>query len=198
MFRECCVLLKYLKDSLVQALQLAREREDCEKKKWRKWKENTKSILRGWRQIPHHRQVGKKGAKNRQHETGFSKREREGHCVLVRPTTDECAKALVHFVGSCSRLARSLYQERCHQVGSALRWGVRCQYKLLRGQRQMAHQSVTENDKNDLPGFSLIARGTDRSKVLCTYPTLSRTCGGFFLPTHSQFIAICSCAYIGI
>lgn len=50
--------MKYLKDSLVQALQFSRAREDCEKKKLRKWKENTKSILRVWRQTPHHRQKG--------------------------------------------------------------------------------------------------------------------------------------------
>lgn len=51
---------------------------------------------------------------------------------LVQPTAGKCAKALVHFVGSCSRLARNLYQERYHQVGSALRGDMHYQYKLLR------------------------------------------------------------------
>lgn len=69
---------------------------------------------------------------------------------LVRPTTDKCAKSLLRFVGSCLRLARNPYQERYHQVGSALHWGIHCQYKLLRGQRQVAHHSVTENDKIEI------------------------------------------------
>lgn len=69
---------------------------------------------------------------------------------LVQPTTGECAKALVHFVGSCSRLARNSYQERCHQVGSALGKDMHCQYKILRGQRQAAHQSVTENETMEI------------------------------------------------
>lgn len=37
---------------------------------------------------PPPRTVGKKGSKNRQHETGFSEREREGHCVLETSVTN--------------------------------------------------------------------------------------------------------------
>lgn len=69
---------------------------------------------------------------------------------LVQPTAGKCAKALVHFVGSCSRLARNSYQERCHQVGSALGRDMHYQHKILWGQRKVAHQSVTENEKMEI------------------------------------------------
>lgn len=123
LFRECYVPLKYLKDSLVQALQLPREREDCEKKKeLRKWKKDSKSILRGWRQTLHHGKRAEKELKIGSMRQGSPKESGKDTVFwkLVRPTTDKCAKALVHFVGSRSRLARSSYQERYHQVGSAL------------------------------------------------------------------------------
>lgn len=117
---------------------------------------------------------------------------------LVRPTTDKCAKSLVHFVGSCSRLARNPYQERYHQVGSALRWGMYCQYKLLRDQRQMAHQSVTENDKVKIFLDSpLLPEELIEEKFYVLNLILSKKLD-FFLPTYSQFLGTCSCARIGI
>lgn len=158
------------------------------KKQWRKWKENTKSILRGWRQTPHHGEWAKRELKIGSMRQGSPKESGKDTVFwkLVQPTTDECAKALVHFVGSCSRLARNPYQERYHQVESALRWGIHCQYKLLRGQRQTAHQSVTQKDKiKGLPGLSLIARGTDRRKALCTYLFHQKNRRFFYLLTDS-------------
>lgn len=129
LFRGCYVLLKYLKDGLVQALQLAREREDCVKKKLRKWKENAKSILRGWRQTPHDREWAKRGIKTGSTRQGSPKESGKDTVFwkLVQPTTDKCAKALVHFVGSCSRLASNPYQESYHQASSALHWSMHCQ-----------------------------------------------------------------------
>jgi len=133
----------------VQALQLAREREDCEKKEMKEMEGEHEEHFKWLEANAPLRGVGKKEAKNRQHETGLSKRSGKDTVFwkLVQPTTDKRAKTLVHSVGSCSRLARNPYQERYHQVGSALCWCMHCQYKLLRGQRQMAHQSVAENDK---------------------------------------------------
>lgn len=71
------------------------------KKKLRKWKENTKSILRGWRQTPHHGQWAKRDLKIGSMRQGSPKESGKDTVFwkLVWPTTNKCAKTIVHFVG---------------------------------------------------------------------------------------------------
>lgn len=68
-----------------------RKREDCEKKKKKEMTEMEVEHEEHFKRLeakPPPQRVGKKGAKNRQHETGLSKREWEGHCVLETGATN--------------------------------------------------------------------------------------------------------------